>query len=679
MASIKPKPPIDAYSVPQPKTRTSRVEVILNRDRKDEYTLSANAVELLPIIKEENGYIKLTTKVNSNFTVGDIAYICALSGGSVQYSDTTYVLDNMLEVSGCTEWFYHPYISGYEVLSINNKKNEIIIDRIFDEKLRNKKIYNHFITKIAIEDIQIKSADIDCAVFKNFETTGTTIDIDLIQGIILTGTSSYNSRIHDMEIMDKYDYFYKTMNTKDINDVYSIYYSRNNNGYGYTYIYNQYVSGSTIYSGYFYNCRVRNCIINGGAFIGCLVYGSTINDGLFSGSTLDNQCDWIYGIWHYTSNSIFSSSLCEGGASTFGPTSFNDGIWNCGTFSGKTWFGGIFNNGKFTDSDWRDGVFNGGRIERSTWSGGTFNNGYMSECEWNGGTFNNGEIMNSNWYNGDFINGTFSSSKWYNGNFYNGTFNGNRSGDTLTFDNEWYNGNFYNGTFNKSIWYDGIFYNGSMNDSYWVIGTFNNGIMTRTYWVDGTFNNGSYFGDLSGITVASSPYYSGNIRWENGTFNNGTFTYGYWENGNFNNGVVYESIFRQVNWKNGTFNGNLIGPYANTGYLGFTVNWSGGTFNNGSFGIPTDLYAGSVYMNWYNGNFYGGSFYNDTVNSYGGWFNGNFYNGNFYGDWYNGQWFGGYFYSPPANWKSGGTRPDKNINKKYNPTNNPVTPPPSYK
>ena len=91
-----------SYQEPTPQIntpRTARIDVALNVKRKKDYRLSANAVELMPEIQEQDGRIKLTTKVNSNLVVGDIVYLAAISGNSSGYTDFSYVLDNVVEVS----------------------------------------------------------------------------------------------------------------------------------------------------------------------------------------------------------------------------------------------------------------------------------------------------------------------------------------------------------------------------------------------------------------------------------------------------------------------------------------------------------------------------------------------------------------------------------------------------
>ena len=124
-----------------------RIDLKLNKENKTEYLSSANSVELMPSIGEFKGYVELKTKVNSNFQIGDIIYICAHSGYTgVEYTNETYVLDNIIEMSGCTgtteygyKWYYHTFMKGYTIIGINDKKPIIaaIVIILLNLKLKN--------------------------------------------------------------------------------------------------------------------------------------------------------------------------------------------------------------------------------------------------------------------------------------------------------------------------------------------------------------------------------------------------------------------------------------------------------------------------------------------------------------------------------------------------------------
>lgn len=623
-----------------------RIDAELNVDNKKTYPTSASSVKLMPSIENEGGYIKLTTEVNGNFLVGDIVYLCALSGMSgVGYTDTTYVLDNIIETSGCTDWYYHKYNSGYKILKIHKKSNKIIIDRLYESKFDNKSIINHYLTKIYVNNQNITGGNIDGVVYKNVtmnQPTGyTEMDINLIQAIILSGTS-----IKYTVINDKYDKLYLSLNT---NNDYSVSPSTNNNKYGYTIIHNQTISGSTIENGYYYDTTLIDCTINSGSFFNCIISGGTINNGIYSGTTIETNTTWNYGTFSY---------------GNFMPNEWIDGIWNGGDFISKDWHNGIFNIGTFSASTWYDGLFNGGSFVNSMWMKGTFTKSTFYDSEWYDGRFIGNTFQNSIWHNGDFVSGEFVSSTWYDGRFHHGKIINNSL---------WKNGDMIYGEITDSIWSGGTFHDGTMTDCIWHNGIFNDGFLMSSMWYNGVFNGGTFNGMNSGLTASTSVGASYKSIWYNGTFNGGKLQNAYWKDGIFNSGVVSNSILIKVDWYNGTFNGGIIGPINyNIGSTDMVVNWYNGSFNKGTFGIPSDdlhTTGGDLYMNWYDGDFYYGDFYNITGsttpgNGFGGWSGGTFWNGSFYGDWYDGTWIQGDFVSPPANWLSDKARPigiSKNI------------------
>lgn len=571
------------------------------------------------------------------------------------------ILDNYLEFSGCTSlnspylnnWQYLIQTQGYEVLNINESHNEITINRYFNSKHSDKKIYNHYIGKIYVKEINITKGEIDGSMinklFLNNESKNTSIDINLVQSIILSGISNF------VHIKNKYDKNYISLNSVDSSNssdsskynpyTYSgnfisnldkspnsSYYSRNNNNYGYSYTNNAEINDNIIENGYFKNCIIKNCEIYGGKFTNCQIISGVTYYGYFINSSFKKSV-WINGIWEGGLESELFEPLYD---------IWIDGIWQSGTFSGKTWMNGIFNNGTFVDSIWKNGTFYGGQMSSTSptykkWEDGIFIGGTIKNMNWvdgifNGTSINTAVISNCNWKKGTFNGGSAKSIIWESG-----TFNGG-----LIELSEWKNGTFNNGILQKTIWYDGIFNNGEFNNyndisfglntmgeyssetnvsvegisppttkNLWHKGTFNGGNFVGSIWVDGIFNNGNFMlGSL----------------WENGIFNNGNFTNSYWIRGYFNNGVVKDSSFHTVEWKTGVFHSGNMGIKIVGSYP--IVNWSGGTFNNGIFGqsiyqwrLETGNLTGNTTLlnvktlsgttlNWFNGNFYGSSFYN---------------------------------------------------------------------
>lgn len=630
---------------------------ILNLNNNVNYSISPNAVKLLPIISNEQNYVKLYTETNASVEIGNTVYIMYDENMTYDpiensvYSTGRTCLDSFYEFSGCTNWIYLKQIQGYKVINVNETNNEITINRFYDSTLDNIKLYNHYLCKIYVNDINFYGGWIDGASFRNIElnnTTDTYIDVDIKQCIVLSGINSYYTHFKD-----KYDsqyvsvnsnlisnnnittsinpYKYKAFNASVQNSTTS-FFTYNNNSFGYSYINYMKLYNSKIENGYFTNCVISGSTILGGNFTNCKIYNSSIQSGLFTNCDIDSNSIWYYGTW------------VGSGATSFGPVIWYNGIWNDGVFSGKTWMSGIFNAGVFVDSLWVNGIFNGGgsiynttnqeNFKNSYWSGGTFNFGYMKDSIWATGKFNGGTFLESQWFTGVFNSGLFQNSFWSGGTFNNGTID----------KSYWFNGIFNNGIFNNSIWFDGIFNNGVFKTGYssisqlsgitnrWYNGTFNNGVFNNSVWINGIFNNG---------TIAS------NSLWSGGTFNYGKFNDSVWLNGNWNNGIVNNSIFNSCNWKYGTFNSGTMGKeYYIVNEYTYTepnINWSGGTFNSGIFGSDRL----NSHINWYNGNFYGGYFYNTGLTS--GFYNGVFYEGYFFGDYWGGYWISGLFSSIATN------------------------------
>jgi hypothetical protein len=610
------------------------------------YTKSSNAVKLLPVISNNNNKIKLYTEVNSNFIVGDKVFIMFDESFSNTQQDAV-ILDNYLEFSGCTDYVYLKQMQGYKVIETNDSNNEITIDRYFDSRIVNKKIYNHYISKIYSRNLIISGGELDGTSIKNaiFNNTGdTSIDIRLTQSIILSGNSYY------VNFKNKYDKNYVTTNSTvntgstvsnfqpySYKDTYilnqdpipvSSYYTNNNNGYGYNYVKNMFLQQCQIDNGYYENCYIVDGTINGGYFFNCQLSNVEINSGDFSGSTVNSNCLWLNGNW-------------KGDSNNFHPTIWYNGVWNSGDFINKEWRNGIFNNGnisesvwitgifqgnnsKMYDCIWYDGTFSNGEIKYSTWHKGTFNSGIMNNCDWIEGTVNDGELTNINWTGGTFNNGSIITSIWFDGVFNGGSF----------YNSLWTKGTFNGGVFNTLNNVDFVL-NGSASISYtnssrgWITGTFNGGDFVNSVWSGGTFNGGNF---------------SGGSLWLNGIYTYGVFNDSYWIDGYFDNGNVSNSYFHNVYWRSGTWNSGTIGFQYYTELA--TVYWSGGTFNNGIFGDGTGTTSKMAHIYWYGGDFYNGIFYsnyNPCSAGYGGFYDGIWHNGNFNGIFWGGTWITGIF------------------------------------
>jgi len=674
---------------------------VLNMNNNTNYSISPNSVKLLPVVSNDGNYIKLFTETNMSINVGDHVFIMYDENMNRDLDDINLgtgrtVLDSYYEFSGCTDWIYLNQEQGYEVIKVNETNNEITIKRFYDSSLDNVKLYNHYLTKIYVHQMNFYGGWVDGVCFRkvNFNnSTDTYIDVDIKQCIVLSGTNAFY-----VDMRDKYDSQYVSVNSRIIDTItgtkltfspykykdfssvsrtdspVTSYFTYNNNSFGYTYINFTKFYNSIINNGFYTNCIFSGGTIYGGGFDRCDFYDVEVQSGDFTNCNINANSIWHYGIWYGSGSTYFGPGT---------PTNpWYNGIWNEGIFSGKTWVTGIFNSGMFEDSVWLGGTFNGGgsifnpngdeNFKNSYWTGGTFNYGGMSNCIWSGGTFNGGFIENSQWLNGIFNNGIFQNSYWSGGTFNNGTMNSSY----------WYNGKFNNGKFNSSYWYNGIFNSGTFTSGgvntssffvssattyKWMDGTFNGGEFKNSFWVKGDFKSGKFIKSM----------------WSGGTFYYGDFNDSTWLYGDWLNGIVNNSVFHNVNWTQGTFNSGHMGKQfliSNlTKYDVPIVFWSGGTFNNGIFGNPNcvkwqtglpgsyinneipSLYATyPSIINWYGGDFYGGKFYvnykatgvnKSTLSTpSGGWYDGVFHEGYFYGIYLGGHWVNGLFHDRSYNW-----------------------------
>ena len=97
-----------------------------------------NAVKILEKCSNSNGYIKLSTEVESNFLVGDTVY--------VTYTEPT-IPAGVFNLENPTIPFVDFYL-GYKILSVNNTRNEIVINRNYNDT-SGLTLKNQFLSKIS--------------------------------------------------------------------------------------------------------------------------------------------------------------------------------------------------------------------------------------------------------------------------------------------------------------------------------------------------------------------------------------------------------------------------------------------------------------------------------------------------------------------------------------------------
>jgi len=175
-----------------------------------DYINVKNAVKLLENYSNWNGYIKLYTEVESNFEIDDIIYITYLSG-STENSGTTYNLSNPLEPDEGGNRFY----LGYKILYVNNYKNEIVINRHFNDIGFNKKISNQYLSKVSCINGNLYDNISDGVVFYNCNILnsgfGTITGVTYISGTT-TGETISGATIMCSGLLTK----------SDINGIYSL-------------------------------------------------------------------------------------------------------------------------------------------------------------------------------------------------------------------------------------------------------------------------------------------------------------------------------------------------------------------------------------------------------------------------------------------------------------------------
>jgi hypothetical protein len=104
--------------------------------KNNDYINVKNACKILESYSNWNGYIKIYTEVENNFELGDTVYITYLEP---TIDDSIFNLDNLNAPD-----FY----MGYKVLFVNHNKNEIVINRRFNDITSGKVLKDMAISKL---------------------------------------------------------------------------------------------------------------------------------------------------------------------------------------------------------------------------------------------------------------------------------------------------------------------------------------------------------------------------------------------------------------------------------------------------------------------------------------------------------------------------------------------------
>ena len=540
--------------------------------KSNTYMNIRNAVKILQVYSNWNGHTKLYTEVESNFVAGDTVYITYTE--PIVPSDV-FNLENPLSP-------YAEYSLGYKIVSVNNAKNEIVINRDYIDIPTGKILKNQYLSKASCRGGRYYSGNADGAVFYNCDIySGLTITQGVLKYCDLYGIT-FNEKYSDTQTIVTSDSFNSKFNVKS--QTTTTYQS--NNSY-YNRIESCNLIDCNVLNGMFSGCTITGTTgdnyINNGYFYNCNISGYTINNGHFYNCKINSNNTWNYGYWDNTNGTGIDFNA-----------NWHDGVWNRGDFSSpQIWSGGTFNNGTFSNTVWVNGIVNNGTFSNSTWYNGLVRNGrFTANTIWHGGTFNKGIFNNSIFSGGTFNNGNMYSSTIYGGSLDGGVISGST---------------FYNGRIKgASLWgttlYGGKIY--STPNAYYLTAPLNStislygGNIKQSNFFDGDIFNGQFDGCTG----------NANLKIYNGNFSNCKFT-----GTTIQNGIFNKCISKSLNFYYGIYTEGFM--YNSVWYDGY---WNDGTFSGTTMG------AGLTH--WYDGHFYGGVFWGDVapagINSswHGGYF-----------------------------------------------------------
>ena len=162
------------------------------KEKTNEYINIKNAVNILERYSNWNGYIKLYTEVESNFDVNDIVYITYTTPVT---GSTIFNLDN--NYNNVTQEYYNDpfdenisnYSLGYKILYTNKYKNELVINRYYNDITPGYTLSNQCLSKITCRKGNFFSDVSDGVVFYG----GCNIfndNFSVVQGIVSGSTIS---------------------------------------------------------------------------------------------------------------------------------------------------------------------------------------------------------------------------------------------------------------------------------------------------------------------------------------------------------------------------------------------------------------------------------------------------------------------------------------------------------
>jgi len=536
-----------------------------------EYINIKNAVKLLDNYSNWNGYIKLYTEITSNFEIDDIVYI--------SYTEPLPLPAGVFNLANSSTP-YAEWSMGYKVININKSKNEVVINREYNDVKPGALLSNQFISRVSVRSGTFTRGVIDGLVFYN---------ANIFSGVTFTQGVFKYCNISDIIFDDKYSDVKVLYSTNTFTSKFARNKSTNatvykTKRYWYNIIDNCTLNNCNIRNGKFDNSTLIGTgtnYITEGEFDNCTISGYTINGGIFRDCIIESNCDWNYGTWQNIN-----------GTTDFRANWIN-GIWNSGNFIGKVWSGGTFNAGVFSAATWKNGTVNAGDFYSANWLSGLVRSGNFYNSNWTSGTFNSGIFENSTWTSGYFNNGTFLGSTFVDGNVQGGIFTGSTiSGgkvykgmlNDVTIDN----GGFY-GSYNikDSTINNATIHQGTIQNTNIYGGEYYNGYYSNVTFLGGdiTIYNGQYKDcSLSNLTVKNGNFVkctADNVPFYNGIFTEGWYENGYWYGGIWN-GLDTTGTFKSDVFLGGDFYGGYFSGDTKIS-SSWTAIWSGGTFHYGYF------------------------------------------------------------------------------------------------
>lgn len=161
-------------------------------DKKtNDYINIKNAVKILEQYSNWNGYIKIYTEVENNFNSGDTVYIT--------YTDPNPLETNVFNLENPSNFDdpFDPSVNsnfyiGYKVLYTNKYKNEIVINRYYNEIGNGKVLKNQYLSKISCRGGNFYNDIADGVVFYDcniFDDEFATI-VGNVSGVTYSGITS---------------------------------------------------------------------------------------------------------------------------------------------------------------------------------------------------------------------------------------------------------------------------------------------------------------------------------------------------------------------------------------------------------------------------------------------------------------------------------------------------------